>query len=58
MPAQLIFNFIIFRVPAGLIAKRWLPLQYSEEGLVGEIPIKDIKIIGEYTTSEGPIKDD
>jgi len=30
----------------------------SEEGLISQIPIKDIKVIGEYTTSEGPIKDD
>jgi hypothetical protein len=30
----------------------------SDEGLVSQIPIKDIKIIGEYTTSAGPMYDD
>jgi hypothetical protein len=30
----------------------------SDEGLVSQIPIKDIKVIGEYTTSAGPMYDD
>jgi hypothetical protein len=30
----------------------------SDEGFLSQIPIKDIKIIGEYTTSDGPFKDD
>jgi hypothetical protein len=30
----------------------------SDEGLVTQIPIKGIKIIGEYTTSAGPLFDD
>jgi hypothetical protein len=30
----------------------------SDEGLISQIPIKEIRIIGEYTTNEGPFKDD
>ena len=30
----------------------------SDEGLLNQIPIKSIKVIGEYTTSAGPIFDD
>jgi hypothetical protein len=30
----------------------------SNEGLLSQIPIKDIKVIGEYTTSAGPSIDD
>lgn len=30
----------------------------SDEGLLSQIPIRDIKIIGEYTTSAGPFVDD
>lgn len=31
---------------------------HSGDELVSEIPIKDIRIIGEYTTNDGPLVDD
>lgn len=30
----------------------------SDQGIISQIPIKSIKIIGEYTTNVGPVQDD